>query len=196
MKRTKNNKGFSLIELIISIAILGIVAVAALGFMVSGTRGFSSVSSNVSLQYKSQLAMNYIQEYVIDCNTGICFQNNTLYVIDSETVTNAETGDDEIVFNVHIFKYVSGDEAIYYMESTATYQATGEYSFTVSDPDPLTDLLTDGVSSFSVSLSGISQVSEATVSIDFFLRSRTFSGSQTIALRNLPPQVIVTPLTA
>lgn len=196
MKKAANNKGFSLIELIISIAILGVVAVAALGFMVSGTRGFSSVSSNVSLQYKSQLAMNYIQEYVIDCNTGICFDDNTLYVLDAETVTDEETGDDVVVYTAHVFKYVGSDKAIYYMKSIATPQATGEYSFTVSDPDPLTDLLTDGVSSFSVAFSGTEQVSEATVSIDFFIRNRTYSGTQTIALRNRPPQVTVIALTA
>lgn len=192
MKKLKNNRGFSLIELIISIAILGIVAVASMGFIVSGTNGYSSVSSNVRLQNKSQLAMDFIQEYVIDCNEGIYFStaDDTLYVIDSKIVVNSETGAEEKVYTAHVFKYSASDNAIYYGENPATLQSSG----VLTCSDAATDLLTDGVSSFSAGLYGTANITDVTVTIDFFVRNKTYTGFQTIALRNHPTPITVTVL--
>jgi prepilin-type N-terminal cleavage/methylation domain-containing protein len=187
----EDNKGFSLIELIVSIAILAIVAAASMGFMLSGTQGYSSVSSNVNLQNKSQLAMNYIQEYLIDCNEGVFFSDadDTLYIIDSENVVNAETGAIEKAYTAHIFKYDSGSESLYYGENSATLVSTDVLTCADSAPD----LLTDGVSSFSVDLADGTRVADATVTISFFVRNKTFTGVQTIALRNRPMPVTVAP---
>ncbi len=189
-----NHKCFSLVEMIISTAILGIVAVASLGFLASGSRGFSSVSGNVNLQYKSQLAMNNIQERIIDCNAGIYFNDatDTLYLLDSETVPNAETGEDEAVYTTHIFRYDGTKNAVYYGECQASMEYTGEYLFTDSAPD----LLTDGVSGFHVDMNGDAGISEATVTMTFFIRNKSFTGTQAIALRNRPPLATVTALSA
>ena len=73
MKLRKNNRGFTLVELIVSTAILGIIAVAAGAFMVAGTRTYSSLNYTVRLQYEAQLAMAQLQEYTIDCTEGIAW---------------------------------------------------------------------------------------------------------------------------
>ena len=85
MKMRKNNRGFTLVELIVSTAILGIIAVAASAFMVTGTRTYSSLNYTVRLQYEAQLAMAQLQEYTIDCTDGIAWDatEQTLYELDA-----------------------------------------------------------------------------------------------------------------
>lgn len=80
----QNNKGFSLIELIVATAILGIVVIGAGGFMVSGANSFRSVFTNVSLQYTAQQAMNQMQDVILDCDTTIYAVSNVLYIADRE----------------------------------------------------------------------------------------------------------------
>ena len=48
-----NDHGFTLVELIVSIALLGIIAVAAAGFLVTGTRTYTNVNYSVRLQYET-----------------------------------------------------------------------------------------------------------------------------------------------
>ena len=182
----KDNKGFSLIELIVAMAILGIVSMMCLGFIVSGMNGYSAVSSNINLQNKAQMTMNFIREYVIDCNEGLFFDSdeNTLYVFSSQKPEDEEGK----VYTAHVFKYSSSENSIYYGEHPATLDS-GEFICSNAAPD----LLANGVSSFSVALSGGARLSSATVTIDFFVRNKTFQGVETNALRNYPPPVSVNP---
>lgn len=186
-----NNKGFSLIELIVSIAILGVVSIASLGFLVSGVNGYSSVSSNIDLQNKSQITMNFIREYVIDCNEGVFFSaaDSTLYTFSSKEVWNTESAAWEKSYTAHIFKYNSSDSSLYYGEQPAAVLSPGVFSCSNAAPD----LLANGVSSFSAGLFGGTQLSSVTVTVDFFVRNKTFKGIETIALRNYLVPVTVDP---
>ena len=52
-----NNRGFTLIELIVSIAILAVVMVAALGFMGTGANLYTRNSIQIGLQNASEQAL-------------------------------------------------------------------------------------------------------------------------------------------
>jgi prepilin-type N-terminal cleavage/methylation domain-containing protein len=168
--KIKRNGGFSLIEMIVSVAILGIVAAAAVGFMVSGANSFSSVSGNVNLQVRSQLAMNNIQEKLVDCNYGIYFDDglDTLYIVNFDPSGSVYTAD--------IYQFRDG--AIYYGNHTCSLSAG---TLTCSSAAP--DLLAKGVSSFSADLSRYTdidmkmRVTGVALSIGFQERSRSFLGS-------------------
>lgn len=84
----KNNRGFTLVELIVSTAILGIIALGASAFMAAGSRTYSSLSGSVRLQYEAQLAMAQLQEYTVDCATGLAWDESasTLYLVNGSTV--------------------------------------------------------------------------------------------------------------
>ena len=87
-----DNKGFSLIELIISILLLAIVSTMLLGFMSTGSTAFRRISTDVSLQMESQVAMTQLREYIIDCNDTLRYNQST------HTLTILNSGPSEHVF--------------------------------------------------------------------------------------------------
>jgi prepilin-type N-terminal cleavage/methylation domain-containing protein len=185
----KKNGGYSLIEMIVSIAILGVVAAAAVGFMVSGANSFSSVSGSVNLQVRSQLTMNNIQEKLVDCNYGLDFNGDTLYIINEKT-----DEDGNPVYTADIYRY-SGD-TVYYGNTNCTLSAG---VLTYRSTDLKLYLLAKGVASFSVLYpeghTEGARLAGVTLEIEFRERNRSFLGRQTTALRNSPLDVQVTPIT-
>lgn len=65
----KNPKGYSLIELIVVVAILAIVGTAVFGFFLTSSRLYKNDSDEVNLQYESQLAVNQLENLLIDATT-------------------------------------------------------------------------------------------------------------------------------
>ncbi len=81
------NKGFTLVEVIVAVAILAIISLAAMSLMTTGARTFTSINYYVSLQYESQLSMTQLQEYTIDCKETISFTDDTdTFIIDDKDV--------------------------------------------------------------------------------------------------------------
>lgn len=88
MKRNKN-KGFTLVELIVSMVIFGIVLAAICGFMIAGAKSYTRVNDRLTAETKLQLAANRVAESIIDCNYGIRYyefdpnssEKHTLFVM-------------------------------------------------------------------------------------------------------------------
>ena len=75
MKR--DNRGLTLLEVLIAFTLLGIVSGILLGFMTAGGNMYRKVSTNVNVQMQSQVVAAQIKEYIIDCNGSITFGTNT-----------------------------------------------------------------------------------------------------------------------
>ena len=71
----KNQKGFTLVELIIAIAILAVVSLAICGFIVVGSRGYTAANTDIMLQQEAQLALNQISDVIIDTTDSISYGN-------------------------------------------------------------------------------------------------------------------------
>jgi len=78
----KNNKGFSLVELIVTFAIISIIGLAVAGFMSVSNRQFKTVSNDVGLQYDQQVVVNQIRDYILESSDAIYYDNDdqALYV--------------------------------------------------------------------------------------------------------------------
>ena len=170
MKMRKNNRGFTLVELIVSMAILGIIALAASAFMVAGTKTYSSLNYAVRLQYEAQLAMAYLQEYTVDCTKGIAWDatQKTLYIA-NEDGDPATT--DAIV---HVFDYDPYTQTISY----------GSGSIAENLTFPVNAVAAEHVKSMEVVLAD----KQATITLEMARGSKTYTATQIVALRNQPVQ--------
>lgn len=74
----ENNRGFTLIELVITIAIVAIVSAVAFSFAVTSSRTYQKQTKEVELQYEAQLSVNQIQELLVDARKGVGYAYNAV----------------------------------------------------------------------------------------------------------------------
>jgi type II secretory pathway pseudopilin PulG len=74
-----NNKGMTLVELILVVAITVIVIGALVLFMTTSTRSYHTAESEISLQTEAQVIMNQISDTVIQGNNVL--YNSTLHTL-------------------------------------------------------------------------------------------------------------------
>ncbi len=77
MKHRRNNKGLSLVELIVAIAILAIVGTAICGFVSFCSKSFASSNKNIKLQYDQQVVVNRVKDCILETSRGIHFEKDT-----------------------------------------------------------------------------------------------------------------------
>ena len=168
MKMMKENRGLTLVELLITIAILSIVVASATSFMITGSKSFTKGNADSELQREAELTVNQVEDMVIDTNGGLTveyeFENPgagegedkgavtrtelTMYHADE---TGAEVLDyvkESVVWNP-----AGGDDVkdkIYYSKWNVSYDSdSGSF---VTDGAPIADnqLLAERVSLFEV----------------------------------------------
>ena len=98
----KNNKGFSLVELIVSFAILAIAGLAIYGMMSTSTMHFKSTGSDVGLQYEQQVVVNKLRDTLLESSNALSYDDSTkiLYVYNQEDMGPTAPG-----ATTHIYKY-------------------------------------------------------------------------------------------
>ncbi len=76
-KFQKDNKGFSLVELLIAL-VIGSILVAGIGsIMVVSSRSFASTSAEAGMQSSAQIVMDHIQDVVVDANQKVIYSYTT-----------------------------------------------------------------------------------------------------------------------
>lgn len=168
-KLLRKNKGFSLVELIVSFAILSMIAITVLALMSTGTNIFTKVDEEINLQYKSQNAMAQFQQYFMGCSKAICnTDNNILYYADSK--------------NVYALKFEDGK--LYYAEVTHAEAST-------LTADNISDPFCGDVENFTASI--VSNKGKATsIRVTLSLQDesgKSYSSSQIFSLRNQPVHI-------
>lgn len=73
MELRRENKGFSLVELIITIAIFSIVGIVVGSFLLSSSRAYSVNANELDIQEEAQLVANQLQEMILDTPLGISY---------------------------------------------------------------------------------------------------------------------------
>lgn len=103
MGKRISNKGFSLIEVIIALAIIMVVSGSIISFLLAGSRSYSSVITTTDLQKEAQLVMNQISDIVISAEKEVRYTGSTLEVINEN--------------EKYEISYVPAEKKIYYKKS-------------------------------------------------------------------------------
>lgn len=71
---TGDQRGFTLVELLIGIVILAIVTAAVCSFIVIGSRSYAAANTEIMLQQEAQLALNQISDVIIDTTSSVNYE--------------------------------------------------------------------------------------------------------------------------
>lgn len=166
-------KGFTLVEIIVSLAIMTIVAGAVGAFMVAGNNSYMRGNKELTLQEEAQLTANQIIDMIIDVEKDIQFTDNGTT---SELFLENEK-------NSYLLQWRKGSGAsdpgrVYFHESDNTLDVDGNLVWSTES------LLAEYVTKFDVDLSGVRSDRTVILRMDFSYQDKSYSINETIRLRN------------
>ncbi len=181
-----DNAGLTITELLIAVAIAGIVGASVFGFMTIGAKSFSYNSADVSIQNEQQMAFNQIQDLVIDTAVGVEYYDKT----DNAKVDNDSEipdGHDKLLRlnnydSVYEIWWDADESKLFYSEFTASINASNEVekgTQTVADA-----LMSEYIKSFVIDLSRLISNRVVRVDLGYEKNQRVMVSSHNITLRN------------
>ena len=186
----KNQKGFTLVELIIAIAILAVVSLAICGFIVVGSRGYTAANTDIMLQQEAQLALNQISDVIIDTTDSISYGDGTNLVLkDSEfsgepsekilvVVNKKDSNNDNDSYR---FEWSKDDQIIYFNTSDTVIDD--------ANPAPVFDdsqkaILAQHVREMHIDISQFEENRVVMVSMTFEKGNKEYTTSNNVTVRN------------
>ena len=168
MKAFKNklNRGFTLVELIVTIALLTIVGGAITGFIVVSQNSYNKGAQETDLQTEAQRIVNQFQDLLIDATNGLsyCYETTdedgnktTQYISSDFDGSFSKETKSFYVYDAELFYRITWDAAskkLYYHEYKVGETATNNVA-AFSDSDANEYLFGEFVSSFYVDISEV-----------------------------------------
>ena len=197
----KNQKGFTIVELIIAVAILAVVTLAVCGFIVVGSRSYTSANTDIMLQQEAQLALNQISDVIIDTTDSISYSVGTSggmqnVLKDSEyggeatdkclVVVNRNDTDSNNHNPSYWFYWSKPDETIYFNEVPAVNSTMTpdeiQAGFAGADTDKA--VLAEHVTDLSIDISQFEANRVVMISMTLRNGNREYSTSNNVTVRN------------
>ena len=141
-----NNKGFTLVELLTAMGILGIVSLAVFTVMGNSSRTYTRTSTEATLQAEAQLVANSISDMIIDCDVNIDYlpaftsdvdnpglvEDNFSSIPSGDRTKMGDTSDNSVLQIINSDKRYMlllnrDDKKIYYYESALKTDGTFEF---------------------------------------------------------------------
>lgn len=205
----RKNSGFTLVELVIVMAIMGILGLAVAGFIGTSTKQYKYASKDVDLQYEAQLTMNQIGDLIIDAQKGVKYEPATVaapvevasanpeagYVAtasaeegQAEETSSEETSSDSklIIYNKDCTYYIiyrPSEHKIYLRKDTLD-PATGVVK---ADGQGKESLMAENVTGFTPDLSEAESKNSVGIVVDFKAGDKKYTSKQNFTMRNKVP---------
>ncbi len=182
-KKRMDNRGLTLIELLVSIAIFVIVASAIFGFFFFGLKLYGRTSGETTLQSEAQMTVNRLENLIVGATNG-------LGLPDTENPTSTSTlfvynhvakEDGSVEYRIiSVYKDKDNDRLLYKYD-TYGLDASGVKVITEAKKP---EVISEFVKSFSVDLTKLKSDREVTVSLKMDNGKKTYETSNTFFMRN------------
>ena len=96
-RRKNNNRGFTLIELIITVAIIAIFSGVILTFIGTGSNTYRSTSNSAKVQMEAQETADSLEDLIIDANYSIYYRSASGGAITNDIDGDSGTGDKVLI---------------------------------------------------------------------------------------------------
>ncbi len=188
-RRKLNNKGLTLIEMVVAIAIIGIFSTVVMTFITSGANFYRKVSITTKLQSDMQTTLESIENAIMDTNVKIIYTSGGTSIendIDSTAAvqkkltlerTDPTADEDSKRYLLTIFEWKPSEQKLYYNNG---YEENG----VINESATAMAVLAENVSDFQVDISKAK--SEGIVLFRLTLKKgdKEISQLYTVTLRN------------
>ena len=191
MKANSRNKGFTLIEMLVTIALLGLVMTMLTTFVTSSSRQYTRGTREARMQMEAQETMNFIEKLVTDgtADSG-CFSFSsgtfTAYILKGTTLSKYLISYDQ---SEKMLRYTRQDKIYGAYDATAgkpiVEQGSASMNTGWSTVSRQNIPLSKYVSGFSVDLTELASLGMFRVNLDFSLEGAEYSASRTYNIRNI-----------
>ena len=103
-KNGKNNRGFTLIEMIVTVAIIAIFSGVVLKFMTTGSNIFRGTSNSAEVQMETQNTFDKIEDMIINTNRGFYYGYGYNSPINYDDIDSSITSSGSKIFAVYSTK--------------------------------------------------------------------------------------------
>ncbi|SCP94736.1 type II secretion system protein [Anaerobium acetethylicum] len=184
-----NDKGITLFEIVVSMAILGILSVSVVMFISVSSRNYRKTSTDVNLQYESQLAVNQIKDMVIDSNQSIAYYGMSA---DNKLVAGLDDNalplqvDGKIIKKLYVYNTDKAYSITWEQQKQELYYREYEVDAATKSLQPATDevLMAKHISGFSADLNNLDSDKIVRIRVNLESGDKTYEASHNITLRN------------
>ncbi len=184
-RKKLNNHGFSLVEFLIAVAILGVVSLTIYSFMNTGARFYQRSSADADIQSEAQLAANAISNLIIDCEVNISYDDEISPGPGGGAPIRADGRILEISNSNYQFLIFHRGTNLFYLERRPSAVNSAQYeAYNIDNAE----LLAQNITEFEVDLTRVSGKGKGKNIVTFVMTyekgGRTYRGNYQVNLRN------------
>jgi len=184
-----NNKGFSLVELMIAVSILAVIGLTIAMFMGSSSNMYTRTNTEATLQAEAQVVANGISDLMIDCTSNIDYNRKP---IDNSKINNLNMsinyGDktDGYILQIvndleqYLILFAQEEEKIYYLESTRVRKTQPFPNYNYDEKQ----ILAEHVSDFKVNTERYEKEHIIWFELSYTKNDKTYNGDYQVNIRN------------
>ena len=182
MKRIEqDNKGLTLVELLVSMTVLSVVSLAIFSFMVFASKTYNKANGETNLQSEAQMTINRMENLIVSATNGVgADPTEPVDAAKKLYIYNHAAKEDGTVEYRIISIYQENNKLMYKYDTYGLDEFGSKVITTGSAPAVISDYIED----FSVNLTKLLSNQEVTVNLKMKNGQKTYETSNTFYMRN------------